>query len=79
MTEPNLNLPRPISAEDAELYDRCVQFVLENRNADPMRLQQTFGLSYAKTMILLDGMEENGILGPYEGARKPRKILIEKH
>lgn len=76
--QPEAALPSSLAA-DAVLYERCVRFVVENRKASTALLQRQFGLAYGKAALFLDRMEEEGIVGPHEGACKPRKVLVEKH
>lgn len=63
MCEPNDSyLTRPLSAEDAVLYARCVRCVSEKGKSTPALLQRTFGLSYAKAALFLARMENEGII-----------------
>lgn len=56
-------LTRPLSAEDAALYARCVRCVSEKGKATPALLQRTFSLSYAKAALFIARMEKEGIIG----------------
>ena len=62
--------------EKDEVYDEAVRLVLQNRQASVSMLQRKLGLGYTRAARLIDMMEENGIVGPYQGS-KPRDILIE--
>lgn len=66
-----------IGATDAEdeLYDEAVQLVTEAGKASASLLQRRLRVGYARAARLLDILEENGIVGPQEGA-KPRDVLI---
>jgi len=39
-------------------------------------IQRKMGLGYTRAARLIDMMEEEGIVGPYQGS-KPRDILVE--
>ncbi len=51
--------------------------VLELGQASASMLQRRLKLGYARAARLLDQMEQQGIVGPSEGA-KPRQILITR-
>ena len=40
-------------------------------------LQRKLKLGYPRAALIIDNLEERGIIGPYEGS-KPRKVLISK-
>lgn len=58
------------------LYNQAVTVVKENRKASASLLQRRLQVGYARAARLLDEMEENGLIGPVEGA-KPRKVFVE--
>lgn len=60
-----------------ELYEEAVSLVLEMQTASVSMLQRRFRIGYARAARLIDAMELNGIVGPYEGS-KPRKVLKER-
>jgi S-DNA-T family DNA segregation ATPase FtsK/SpoIIIE len=61
--------------EEDELYDQAVQIVVEARQASVSLLQRRMRIGYNRAARLIDAMEANGIVGPYEGS-KPREVLI---
>ncbi len=63
-------------ADDDALYQRALQIVVESRKASASLLQRRMKLGYARAARLLDQMEENGVIGPVNGA-KAREIYIE--
>ena len=63
--------------EKDELFDAGVDVVLELGQASASMLQRRLKLGYARAARLLDQMEQQGIVGPSEGA-KPRQILVTK-
>ena len=58
-----------------ELYDEAVQLVVEMQTASVSMLQRRFRVGYTRVARLIDAMEMNGVVGPYEGS-KPREVLI---
>lgn len=59
---------------DDELFDEAVQLVVETGNASISMLQRRFRIGYARAARLIDMMELQGIVGPYQGS-KPREVL----
>jgi S-DNA-T family DNA segregation ATPase FtsK/SpoIIIE len=58
-----------------ELYNDAVKLVIDMKTASVSMLQRRFRIGYTRAARLIDAMEENGIVGPYEGS-KPREVLI---
>ncbi len=61
--------------EKDEVYEEAVRLVLETRAASVSILQRRLGLGYTRAARLIDMMEDEGVVGPYQGS-KPRDILI---
>jgi S-DNA-T family DNA segregation ATPase FtsK/SpoIIIE len=61
-----------------ELYDDAVRMVAEMQTASVSLLQRRFRIGYSRAARLIDEMESNGVVGPYEGS-KPRTVLIPKN
>ncbi len=59
-----------------ELYEEAVELVVEMQTASVSMLQRRFRIGYTRAARLIDAMEANGIVGPYEGS-KPREVLIK--
>lgn len=59
---------------DDDLYEDAKQLVIETGKASASLLQRRLRVGYARAARLLDLMEENGVIGPGEGA-KPREVL----
>lgn len=62
-------------ADDEELYQQALQVVSESRKASASLLQRRLKLGYARAARLLDLMEQNGVIGPVNGA-KAREIYM---
>ena len=58
-----------------ELYFQAKDVIIHAQKASASFLQRRLGVGYARAAKLLDIMEENGIIGPANGA-KPRDVYI---
>lgn len=56
-------------------YEEAKKIVLEFRQASTSFLQRRMGLGYSRAAKLIDILEQNGVIGPKDGA-KSREILI---
>ncbi len=61
--------------DDDQLYQQALQVVTESRKASASLLQRRLKLGYARAARLLDLMEQNGVIGPVNGA-KAREIYL---
>lgn len=73
-TEPESN---SIFSDASDLFKAAVEAVIENGSASVSVLQRRLGITYPRAARLVDELEKNHIIGPFEGS-KPRKILITK-
>ena len=64
------------SVDDDELYAQAFEIVKETRKASASIFQRRLKVGYARAARLVDLLEENGVVGPADGA-KPRRILID--
>ena len=71
---PNDEPETEYEAED-ELFEDAVQLVIEMQSASVSMLQRRFRIGYNRAARLIDAMEEQQIVGPYEG-NKPRTVLV---
>ncbi|MFH1533904.1 MAG: DNA translocase FtsK 4TM domain-containing protein [Nitrospirota bacterium] len=62
--------------DDDSLYEAAFQLVQETRKASASLFQRRLKVGYARAARLVDLLEDNGIVGPSDGA-KPRKILVD--
>jgi DNA segregation ATPase FtsK/SpoIIIE, S-DNA-T family len=58
-----------------DLFQDAVRLVLEFGKASTSLLQRRLRIGYGRAAHLIDMMERDGIVGPAEGASKPREIL----
>ena len=55
--------------EPDELYDEAVRIIKESGRASVSYLQRRFRIGYTRAARLVDRMEEEGIVGPFQGSR----------
>ncbi|MGB3008833.1 MAG: FtsK/SpoIIIE domain-containing protein, partial [Candidatus Saccharimonadales bacterium] len=60
---------------DDDMFKDAVRVVIENRKASTSLLQRKLRIGYGRAARLIEEMEEQGIIGPADGAR-PREVLI---
>ena len=60
-----------------ELLSAAVEGVLETGQASVSMLQRRLKLGYSRAARLVDQMEAQGSVGPFEGS-KPRQLLITR-
>ncbi len=63
--------------EKDELYDEAVRIIMESNQASVSILQRRLRLGYTRAARIIDTMEEEGLVGHFEGS-KPRKILVDR-
>jgi S-DNA-T family DNA segregation ATPase FtsK/SpoIIIE len=65
------------SNDSDPLFDDAVKFVLESGKASTSYLQRRMRVGYSRAARIMDLLEQNGIIGPGNGA-KPREVLISE-
>jgi S-DNA-T family DNA segregation ATPase FtsK/SpoIIIE len=60
-----------------ELYDEAVRIIMESNQASVSILQRRMRLGYTRAARIIDMMEQEGLIGSFEGS-KPRKILVDR-
>ncbi|HSX16663.1 MAG TPA: DNA translocase FtsK 4TM domain-containing protein [Patescibacteria group bacterium] len=61
---------------DDEMFRDAVRCVIEGRKASTSLLQRRLRIGYGRAARLIETMEEQGIVGPADGAR-PREVLVK--
>lgn len=56
------------------LYEQALAIVVASKSASTTFLQRKLKIGYARAAGLMDELEENGIIGPQDGA-KPRRVI----
>ena len=59
------------------MFEQAVECVIDAGQASTSLLQRRCKLGYARAARIMDQMEQEKIIGPYEGA-KPRSVLVSK-
>ncbi|HPZ81663.1 MAG TPA: DNA translocase FtsK, partial [Candidatus Atribacteria bacterium] len=73
-------IPREEKGEeegDDELYQEAVRLVIESGKASASLLQRRLRVGFNRAARLIEQMEREGIVGPYEGS-KPRKVIVSR-
>ena len=65
------------SGEKDEAYDEAVRIIMESNQASVSILQRRMRLGYTRAARIIDTMELEGLVGPFEGS-KPRRILVDR-
>jgi S-DNA-T family DNA segregation ATPase FtsK/SpoIIIE len=63
--------------EKDEIYEEAVRIIMESNQASVSILQRRLRLGYTRAARIIDTMEQEGLVGPFEGS-KPRKILVDR-
>jgi S-DNA-T family DNA segregation ATPase FtsK/SpoIIIE len=66
-----------VSSHKDELFDEAVRLIMETGQASVSILQRRLRLGYTRAARIIDAMEEEGLIGPFEGS-KPRRILVDR-
>jgi S-DNA-T family DNA segregation ATPase FtsK/SpoIIIE len=61
--------------EGDDMYKDALRVVIESRKASTSLLQRRLRIGYARAARIIEEMEEQGVIGPADGAR-PREVLI---
>lgn len=73
--DPNAFFAASVDDEDEDdLYGEAKQAVIEANKASTSFLQRRLRIGYSRAARLIDALEDNGVIGPADGA-KPRAIL----
>jgi len=63
--------------EKDDAYDEAVRVIMESNQASVSILQRRMRLGYTRAARIIDTMEMEGLVGPFEGS-KPRRILVDR-
>ncbi len=65
------------SGDKDELFVKAAELAFESGQASVAMLQRKYKIGYQRAARIIDQLEENRIIGPYEGT-KPRQVLITR-
>jgi len=68
---------QPVLEGDDELLPQVIDMIVEYEQASTSLIQRKFKIGYSRAARIMDQLEANGVIGPFEGS-KPRKVLITK-
>ncbi len=66
------------SGDKDELFVKAAELAFEAGQASVAMLQRKYKIGYQRAARIIDQLEENHIIGPYEGT-KPRQVLISRN
>ncbi len=66
------------SGDRDELFVKAAELAFESGQASVAMLQRKYKVGYQRAARIIDQLEENHIIGPYEGT-KPRQVLISRN
>jgi len=65
------------NGEKDDMYEEAVRIIMESNQASVSILQRRLRLGYTRAARIIDMMEVDGLVGPFEGS-KPRRILVDR-
>lgn len=65
------------TGEKDDMYDEAVRVIMETNQASVSILQRRLRFGYTRAARIIDMMEADGLVGPFEGS-KPRRILVDR-
>lgn len=66
------------SKNEEPLYEKAKKVIIQAKKASASLLQRRLQIGYARAARILDMLEQDGVIGPAEGA-KPREIYISEN
>ena len=64
-------------AEQDPLFDEALAFVIDQQKASTSMVQRRFRIGYNRAARLIDDLEQQGYIGPANGA-KPREVYLDR-
>jgi len=65
------------SGEKDSMFYQAAEYAVDSGQASVAMLQRKYKIGYQRAARIIDQLEENRIIGPYEGT-KPRQVLISR-
>ena len=69
-------LPHPLPTVPSALLRRAVEYACAQTQVGTSKLQRNLKIGYGRAAMLIDRMEELGIVGPYRGGKMGREVLL---
>jgi S-DNA-T family DNA segregation ATPase FtsK/SpoIIIE len=75
--EQPMELPEAEKEKDEDLFRQAVELVIRHKQGSVSLLQRRLAVGYQRAARLIDQLEEEGIVGPYDGS-KAREVLVDE-
>lgn len=75
-SEPS-EIPEEEKEKDEDLFRRAVELVIRHKQGSVSLLQRRLAIGYQRAARLIDQLEQEGIVGPYDGS-KAREVLVDE-
>lgn len=63
--------------ETEKYYEEAKRCVIAMQTASVTMIQRRFRIGYRSAKMIIDRLEKNGVVSPYNG-KEPRKVLIKE-
>jgi S-DNA-T family DNA segregation ATPase FtsK/SpoIIIE len=70
-------IPEEEKEKDEDLFRRAVELVIRHKQGSVSLLQRRLAIGYQRAARLIDQLEQEGIVGPYDGS-KAREVLVDE-
>ncbi|KPL04041.1 MAG: cell division protein FtsK, partial [candidate division Zixibacteria bacterium SM1_73] len=70
-------MPEEEKEKDEDLFRQAVELVIRHKQGSVSLLQRRLAVGYQRAARLIDQLEEEGIVGPYDGS-KAREVLVDE-
>ena len=75
-TQPEETIIQQEAEKDEDLFHRAAELVIRHKQGSVSLLQRRLAIGYQRAARLIDQLEEEGIVGPYDGS-KAREVLVD--
>jgi S-DNA-T family DNA segregation ATPase FtsK/SpoIIIE len=75
-TKPEEAIIQESTEKDDDLFRQAVELVIRHKQGSVSLLQRRLAVGYQRAARLIDQLEEEGIVGPYDGS-KAREVLVD--
>jgi S-DNA-T family DNA segregation ATPase FtsK/SpoIIIE len=75
-TEPEEVIIREDAERDNDLFRKAAELVVRHKQGSVSLLQRRLAIGYQRAARLIDQLEEEGVVGPYDGS-KAREVLVD--
>jgi len=75
-TQPEQVIIQHEAEKDEDLFRRAVELVIRHKQGSVSLLQRRLAVGYQRAARLIDQLEEEGVVGPYDGS-KAREVLVD--